>query len=79
MTYAMFTSPNTYGENTTNKIAEVSLRRETENKIILNTVKRLSDEQMQDLYWVVLLMEKTGLSLKEILKGENICHQEKME
>ena len=60
MAYAMFT-------DSTNGVHDVVLRREGRNNIMVSTIDPLSDDQMRDLYWVSLLMAKTGLTLKEIL------------
>lgn len=64
MTYAMMTE-------SVNGAHEVVLRRESHNKIIVSTLKDLSDKQMQDLYWVILLMQRSGLTLKEILGSQS--------
>lgn len=60
MTYAMFTSSDS-------STKEVILRRDGRNKIIVTTVNELSDDQMRDLYWTVLAMERTGKTLKELM------------
>lgn len=42
--------------------------RVSETNINVYTKNRLTDEQMQDLYWVCSLMTKTGLTLKDLFK-----------
>ena len=64
MAYAMFTSP-------VNGISEVTLVREGRHKIQITTEQPLSDDQMQDLYWVTLAMHKTGKRLKDLFKNES--------
>lgn len=56
MAYAMFTD---------SKEKEVTLIRESKRKISIITEVPLNDDQMHDLYWIVLLMEKTGKRLKD--------------
>lgn len=51
-----------------NGVHKVVLRREQKNKIIVSTENKLNDDQMHDLYWVVLLMCTTGLRLKDLFK-----------
>lgn len=65
-------SVSTYAFMTEGKsgVYETMLRREGKNKIIVSTNNPLSDDQMQDLYWVILAMEKTGKRLKELFKEE---------
>ena len=50
---------------------EVSLIRETPSTIKVRTVKPLTDDQMEDLYWAVSLMHHTNQTLRDILKKEN--------
>ena len=59
MAYSMFTEP-------VNGVSELVLRREEPTKISITTDKPLTDEQMRDLYWAVLAMHKTGLTLHEL-------------
>lgn len=66
MTFALMQEP-------VNGVCGVLLRRETSNKICVATTEPLTDEQMQDLYWIVSLMHRTKLPLKEIMKGASIC------
>ena len=62
-TYAFMTEP-------VCGVHEVVLRREGKNKIIVSTNNPLSDDQMQDLYWIILAMEKTGARLKDLYETE---------
>ena len=59
MAYTMFTEP-------VNGVSELVLRREEPTKISITTDKPLTDDQMQDLFWAVLAMHKTGLTLHEL-------------
>lgn len=61
-TFAMLTE-------SVNGVSELMLRREGRNKIIISCVKPLTDDQMRDLYWIALAMEKTGKNLKDLLSG----------
>jgi hypothetical protein len=60
MTYAFMTDP------VNGSPAEVVLRRDGRTRIVVYTAKPLSDEQMQDLYWTVLAMHRTGLRIKDL-------------
>ena len=60
MTYAMMTS-------SVNGVSDVVVRRDGEKKIVIRTDNTLTDDQMRDLYWVALLMSKTGKKLKELM------------
>ena len=61
MAYAMFT-------NSENGTHDVILRREGRNQIMVTTEVPLTDDQMRDLYWIVLAMEKTGKTMKDLVK-----------
>ena len=50
---------------------EVSLVRETPSTIKVRTIKPLTDDQMEDLYWAVSLMYHSNQTLKDILKKGN--------
>lgn len=64
MAYAMFTEPR-------NGVVDVTIRRETKNKIMVTTENPLTDDQMRDLYWIVLAMSRSGMRLKDMLnKGD---------
>ena len=63
-TYAFMTEP-------VSGVHEAVLRREGKNKIIVSTNHPLSDDQMKDLYWVILAMEKTGVRLKDLFRSKN--------
>lgn len=54
-----------------NGVHDTVLRRDGKNKIIVSTNHPLSDDQMKDLYWVILAMEKTGVRLKDLFKSKN--------
>lgn len=47
----------------------VSLIRDGEDRIIVNTETMLNDDQMQDLFWAAMIMMKSGKTLREIFKG----------
>lgn len=40
-----------------------------ENEIVIQTARPLTDQQVQDLYWVVLGMSKTGRPLTDLISG----------
>ena len=61
MAYAMFT-------DSANGTHDVILRREGRNQIMVTTEVPLTDDQMRDLYWVVLYFEKTGKTMKDLVK-----------
>lgn len=63
MAYAMMT-------DSVNGVHEVILRRDGRNKIIVTTNKPVTDEQMSDLYWTVLIMTKTGKRLKDLVSQQ---------
>ena len=63
MAYAMMT-------DSVNGVHEVILRRDGRNKIIVTTNKPVTDEQMNDLYWTVLIMTKTGKRLKDLVSQQ---------
>lgn len=48
--------------------SDVLIRRDGMTKLVVSTSNALTDDQMEDLYWIVLLMNKTGMSLKELRK-----------
>ncbi len=60
MAFAMYSEP-------VNGASELSIVRESQNTLKIRTVNPLSDDQMEDIYWSVLLMMKTGKTLKEML------------
>jgi len=70
MTFAMYTSPESYTGNTTPKVSEVCLHRQTETRLVIDTLVPLTDEQMSDLYWLTLLMMKTGKRMKDLIGGK---------
>lgn len=49
---------------------ETVVRRDGRNKISILTHNPLTDDQMKDLYWVVLAMEKTGARLKDMFENK---------
>jgi len=63
MTYAMMPDPES-------GMQDVFLRRDGRNKIIIHAEKSLTDDQMQDIYWVVLAMVRTGKRLKDLIGRE---------
>lgn len=63
MNYAVMTSP-------VENVYQIILRREGRKKIIVSTANELSDEQMEDLYWIVLAMSSAGKRLKDLIKSE---------
>jgi len=67
MTFAIYATPNVTVGNTTCQVSEVSVRRDGENKIVIFTRTPLTDDQMQDLYWLSYAMEKTGKTMKDLI------------
>lgn len=63
MAYAMFTE-------SVNGTHDVILRREGRNQIMVTTEVPLTDDQMRDLYWVVLYFEKTGKTMKDLVRSD---------
>ena len=61
MKYAMMSSP-------VSDVYQTILRREGRKKIIVSTANEMSDEQMEELYWIVLAMSNTGKRLKDLIK-----------
>lgn len=64
-TFGFYTEP-------VNGICELSIIRESKNKLRISTLTPLSDDQVRDLYWIILLMKKTGMNLKEILEKSGV-------
>ena len=63
MAYAIMTDSD-------NGVHEVILRRDGRNKIIVTTNKSVTDEQMNDLYWTILVMTQTGKRLKDLVSQQ---------
>ena len=63
---AFFTEPIAPG------VHEATVMRYGKNQIRISTLEPISDEQMSELMWIVTLMVKTKLPLKEILKQNGI-------
>lgn len=64
MAYAMYSKSD-------NNAVTTMLTRESKHSIKVRTVTPLTDDQMEDLYWVTELMVHSGKTLKEILdRGE---------
>lgn len=62
MTFSMYTEP-------VNGVSDVTLIRHSKHKIEITTAEKpLDDDQMRDLYWIVLLMLKTGKTMKDMLR-----------
>lgn len=74
MTFAIYATPSITVGNTTYPISEVSVRRDTENKVTIFTQTPLTDDQMRDLYWLAYAMQKTGKTLKEIMTNETTVY-----
>ena len=53
-----------------NDESEIIIIRTGMKKIGITTREPLSDEQVQDLYWIVMAMSKTGKRLGELFKKE---------
>lgn len=51
-----------------NGVSKVTMARQGHNSIIITTQKRLNNEQMRNLYWIVLAMAETGKTFSEIIK-----------
>ena len=47
---------------------EISVRRDGVNKIIVATQARLTDEQVEELFWIVSAMARSGKTLHELIK-----------
>lgn len=64
MSYAFYSQP-------VNGVSEVGVVRDGLNKISILTVEPLSDKQVEQIYWLVYIMMKTGKSnIQEILNAE---------
>ena len=61
--YGMFTSP-------VNGVSDATIIREGYHKIKISTENTLTDDQVRDLYWLVLAMSNTGKTLKELFPYE---------
>ena len=51
-----------------NGVSKVSLIRQGHNSIVITSQKPLNNEQMRNLYWIVLAMAETGKTFSEIIK-----------
>lgn len=60
MAYAFMSEP-------VNGESEIIIQRISKNAIKIQTHNSLTDEQVQELYWLVYAMEKLGKTMKELL------------
>lgn len=51
-----------------NGVSKVTLIRQGHNTIIITSLKPLNNEQMRNLYWIVLAMAETGKTFSELIK-----------
>ena len=63
MTYSMMSNP-------VEGVCDVILRRDGYSKIIVTTMDPLTDDQMRDLFWIVSMMSKNGVRLKDMFEKE---------
>lgn len=49
---------------------EVSVRRDAINKIVIATQTPLTDAQAEELFWCTWVMQKSGKTLKDLLKEQ---------
>ena len=50
-----------------NGVSDVTVRRESQNSVVIRTKLPLEDDQLKDLYWITLAMMNTGMRLKDLI------------
>ena len=55
---------------------ELSVRRDGINKIVIATQTPLTDEQAEELFWCVGAMQRSGKTMKDLLKADEVLMNE---
>ena len=50
-----------------NGVSDVTVRRESQDSVVIRTKLPLEDDQLKDLYWITLAMMNTGMRLKDLI------------